>query len=102
MENNPAAKAIFDAWLEPLKDFGMKRNVIGPIGSTDHLSFLGVGIPGFTTIKDYVDYDVRTHHTNVDAFERVKEADLKQSAIVMAVFAYQAAMRNGNFPRPVR
>ena len=99
MENNAAAKAVFDAWLEPLRDLGMKKNVIGAIGNTDHLSFTGLGLPGFTTIKDYVGYDTRTHHTNADYYERVTEADLRQSAIVMAVFAYHAAMREQNIPR---
>jgi carboxypeptidase Q len=99
MQDNAPAKAIFDAWLEPLKDLGMKRNVIGPIGSTDHLSFTVLGVPGFTAIKDYATYDVREHHTNADFFERVDEAGLKQSAIVMAVFAYHAAMRDAKIPR---
>ncbi len=99
MENNAAAKAIFDAWLKPLSDLGMKKNVIGAIGNTDHLSFTRLGLPGFTTIKDYVGYDTRTHHTNADYYERVTEADLRQSAIVMAVFAYHAAMREQNIPR---
>lgn len=102
MENNPAAKAIFDAWLEPLKDLGVKKNVIGPIGSTDHLAFTGLGIPGFTAIKDYTNYDVYSRHSNTDFYERVSEADLKQSAIVMAVFAYHAAMRNEKIPRAPR
>jgi hypothetical protein len=102
MENNPAAKAIFDAWLEPLKDLGMKRNVLPGIGNTDHLSFTALGLPAFTTIKDYTDYDVRTHHTNADFFERVSEADLKQSSIVLASFAWHAAMRNEKIPRVVR
>ncbi len=98
MEENMEAKAIFDKWLEPLKAVGMKRNVIDKIGATDHLSFTALGIPAFTTIKDYRDYDVRTHHTNADYFERVSENDLKQSAVVMAVFAWQAAQRTGTFP----
>jgi len=42
---------------------------------------------------------VRTHHTNVDFYERVSEKDLQQSAIVMAVFAWQAAVRDGKLPR---
>jgi hypothetical protein len=71
------------------------------IGATDHLSFTAVGIPGFTTLKDYRDYDVRTHHTNADFYERVSEKDLQQSAIVMAVFAWQAAIRDGKIPRAV-
>lgn len=99
MENNAAAKAIFDAWLGALTNIGMKKNVIGGIGSTDHLSFTRLGIPGFTAIKDYTDYDTRLHHTNVDTYERVDEASLRQSAIVMAVFAYHAAMRNEKIPR---
>jgi len=98
-EENAAAKAIFDEWLRPLGDLGVKRNPVDKIGSTDHLSFTAVGIPGFTTLKDYRDYDVRTHHTNADFYERVSEKDLRQSAIVMAVFAWHAAMRDGKFPR---
>lgn len=92
MEDNAAAKAIFDEWLAPLSGLGVKRNVIQSMGSTDHVAFKAVGIPAFNPIQDYVDYDVRTHHTNVDSYERVREEDLKQNAIVLAWFAYQAAM----------
>ncbi|MCI0435137.1 MAG: M20/M25/M40 family metallo-hydrolase [Gemmatimonadetes bacterium] len=99
-EESVEAMQIFDAWLAPLADLGVKRNVIDRIGSTDHLSFTRQGVPGFTTVKDYVDYDVRTHHTNVDFFERVSETDLKQSAIVLATFLWHAATREGRFPRP--
>ncbi|MEP6833381.1 MAG: M20/M25/M40 family metallo-hydrolase [Gemmatimonas sp.] len=99
MENNEAAKAIFDAWLEPLKAQGIVKNVIGPISNTDHLSFTKLGLPGFTAIKEYDTYDVREHHTNTDFAERVSEAGLKQSAIVLATFAYHAAMRNEKIPR---
>jgi carboxypeptidase Q len=98
MENNEAAKAIFDAWLEPFKDLGMRRNILPGIGSTDHLSFTRVGIPGFNVIQEYADYDVRMHHTNVDMFERVREADLQQNAIVLASFLYHAAMRKEKIP----
>lgn len=100
LEENAALAPIFDAWLEPLHDLGAKKNVIDRIGSTDHVSFNRAGVPGYNAIKDYVDYDVRTHHTNADFFERVSEQDLKQSAIVMAVFAWHAAMRDGPLPRP--
>ena len=99
-ERDAAAKSLFDAWLTPLLDLGAKKNVMEGIGSTDHLSFTRLGVPGFTAIKDYAGYDVRTHHTNADFFERVREQDLKQSAIVMAVFAWHAAVRDGPFPRP--
>ena len=100
-EENAAAKTIFDTWLGALGDMGVKRNPVDKIGNTDHLAFTAVGIPGFTTLKDYRDYDVRTHHTNADFYERVSEKDLKQSAIVFAVFAWHAAMRNEKIPRPV-
>ena len=99
MQDNAAAKAIFDAWLEPLRDLRVKKNILEGIGSTDHLAFTGIQVPGFSTVKDYVDYDVRTHHTNADFFERVGEADIRQSAIVMAVFAWHAAQRNEKIPR---
>jgi carboxypeptidase Q len=89
-----------DAWLEPFKDLGARRNVSQNIGNTDHLSFTAIGLPGFNPVQDYADYDVRTHHTNVDTFERVREADLKQAAVILASFAYHAAMRNEKFPRP--
>ncbi|HUF82119.1 MAG TPA: M28 family peptidase, partial [Burkholderiales bacterium] len=92
MEDNAAAKAIFDEWLAPLSGLGVKRNVIQSMGSTDHVAFKAVGIPAFNPIQDYVGYDVRTHHTNVDSYERVREEDLKQNAIVLAWFAYQTAM----------
>ena len=72
--------------------------MLDKIGSTDHLSFIAAGIPGFNTLKDYVDYDVRSHHTNADFSERVRERDLQQSAIVLAAFAYHAAMRDGPLP----
>ena len=98
MENNEAAKTIFDAWLEPFRDLGTRRNVLPGIGATDHLSFTRVGVPGFNVIQEYADYDVRMHHTNVDTFERVREADLQQNAIVLASFLYHAAMRKEKIP----
>ena len=99
MEGNDPARAIFDAWLQPLRDLGARQNVAEGIPSTDHLSFTRVGIPGFTAIKEYTNYDQRMHHTNMDVHDRVAEADLKQSAIVLASFAWHAAMRDQVIPR---
>ena len=101
MEGNAAAKPIFDAWLAPFvdKEIGARKNVIQGIGSTDHLSFTRQGMLGFNPIQDYVGYDVREHHTNVDTAERIKEQDLKQSAIILASFVYHAAMRTDRIPR---
>jgi carboxypeptidase Q len=100
MENDAAARALFDRWLEPLKDLGARRNLAVGIGSTDHVAFRQAGIPGFNPVQDYVTYDVRTHHTNVDTYERVREEDLKQNAAVLAWFAYNAAMTDQAFTRP--
>ena len=103
MEGNRDAKAIFDGWLAPLKDLGATRNVIEAIGSTDHVPFNEIGLPGFNVIKDFNAYDERTRHTNADYPERTSEDDLKQSAIFMATFAWQAAMLENKIPRkPVR
>jgi carboxypeptidase Q len=98
-QDSEPAKALFDAWLAPLKAVGARRNVIAGIGNTDHLSFRAAGIPGFNPIQEYKDYDVRMHHTNVDLYERVSEKDLQQNAIVMAWFAWQAANTDQRIPR---
>lgn len=93
LENNMHVKPIFDAWLEPFKDLGARKNILQPIGSTDHVSFNRAGVMGFNAVQDYDLYDTRVHHTNMDTYERVSEKDMKQSAIVLASFAYHAAMR---------
>jgi carboxypeptidase Q len=99
MENNIAAKKIFDAWLAPLADLGMRRNVIEGIGSTDHVPFVAAGVPAFTTIKDFANYDVSTRHTNADFADAVKIEDVQQSAVVLAVFAWHASMLDQRIPR---
>jgi carboxypeptidase Q len=100
LEDAAALKPLFDSWLAPFKDLGARRNVLPGIGNTDHLSFRAVGVPGFNPVQDYATYDVRTHHTNVDTYERVREQDLKQNAIVLAWFALQAANTSERLPRP--
>jgi hypothetical protein len=99
MANNADARGIFDSWLEPLKSLGLKRNVMDSNFTSEDGVFDGVGIPAFTTIMDYKNYDARTRHTNADFFESVSEQDLQQSAMVMAIFAYQSAMRDKPMPR---
>jgi hypothetical protein len=99
MEGNAAAKALFDRWLMPLTDLGATRNIIEGIGSTDHVPFNDAGLPAFNVIKDFDAYDERTRHTNADYPERMSEDELKQSAIFMATFTWQAAMADDNIPR---
>ena len=100
MQENAAAKAIFDRWLAPLTDLGATRNINEGIGSTDHVPFHEAGLPGFNVIKDFTAYDERTRHTNADYPERMSEEDLKQSAVFMATFAWAAAMADEKVPRP--
>jgi hypothetical protein len=102
MENNESAKQIFDAWLPPLRDIGVRRNVIEGIGATDHVPFDQAGIPAFTVIKDFRNYDVRTRHTNADLADAVRIEDLRQAAVFMAVVTWQAAMRDEPIPRRKR
>lgn len=96
-----AQERVDSVMVERIPQEGLDRSqalTLFKIGSTDHLSFIAAGVPAFT-LKDYADYDVRTRHTNADFFERVRERDLQQPAIVLAAFAYHAAMRDGPLPR---
>jgi len=99
LQNKEEVRPIFDSWLEPLKSIGARRNVGEPVGATDHLSFIDAGVLGFNPIQDYGNYDIRTHHTNMDTADRVNIDDIKQAAIVMASFAYQAANLDRKLPR---
>lgn len=99
LEGNEAARPFFVANLEPFADLDSTILNMGGICCTDHLSFIGEGIPGFQPIHSYEDYDVRTHHTNVDSYERISEQDLKQASVVMASLLYHAAMRDEKIPR---
>lgn len=98
-QSNGAIRPIFEAWIEPLRDLGVSTVSIRNTGSTDHASFDAVGLPGFQFIQDQLDYFSRTHHSNMDVYERVIPADVMQAAVVMATFAYHAAMRDEKLPR---
>ncbi len=99
LEGNEELKPIMEAWLKPLNDLGATIATLGKIGATDHLSFIAVGLPGFQAVQDYNNYDVRTHHTNVDTYERVSPEALKQASVVVATVLYDAAMRDAKIPR---
>jgi carboxypeptidase Q len=99
-ENSEAAAQLFDRWLQPLKAVGARRNVFEGVGSTDHVSFRDVGVPGFNPIQRYDNYDVHTHHTNMDTVERLDPKELAEAATVMATFAFNAANSDRKFPRP--
>ena len=99
MQSNLAARPIFAQWIAPLADLGV--TILGPrnVASTDHSSFDNVGLPAFQFVQDRLEYNSRTHHSNMDTYDRVQRDDLLQQATVAAVFAYNAAMRDEKLPR---
>jgi carboxypeptidase Q len=99
LQGNEAARSIFRAWLSPFKDLGASTITINNTGGTDHQAFDGVGLPGFQFIQDEVEYSTRTHHSNMDVYDRIQADDMKQAATIMAAFVYNAAMREDKFPR---
>jgi hypothetical protein len=99
MEGNEGVRPYFRRWLEPFREMGASTLSPSPTGGTDHMSFDGIGIPGFQFIQDEVEYDTRTHHSNMDVFDRIQAEDMKQAATIMAAFIYQTAMLDEKLPR---
>jgi len=99
-EGNEGIAAIFSQWMKPVEDLGMTTITERNTGSTDHVPFQQAGLPGFQFIQDPRDYDSRTHHTNLDTYEHLSEPDLKQAAVIEAIFLYNTAMRDEMLPRP--
>ncbi|MGD0986188.1 MAG: M20/M25/M40 family metallo-hydrolase [Candidatus Sulfotelmatobacter sp.] len=99
LQENEAVAPIFKAWMEPFKDLGMTTLTMRNTGGTDHLSFDAVGIPGFQFIQDPIEYETRTHHSNMDVYDRLQPDDLKQAAVIVASFVYDAAMSDRMLPR---
>ena len=99
LQENEAVAPIFEAWMEPFKDLGMTTLSMRNTGGTDHQSFDAVGIPGFQFIQDPIEYETRTHHSNMDVYDRLQPDDLKQISVIVAGFVYDAAMRDQMLPR---
>ena len=98
-QGNASVRPIFEAWMAPLKDLGMRVTSIRNTGATDHVAFDGVGLPGFQFIQDPVEYSTRTHHSNQDLYDRLQPDDLKKNAVIAAWFVYQTANRDERLPR---
>ena len=99
-QGNTAARDLFKNWLAPFADMGAAGGVtLSNTGSTDHLSFDAVGIPGFQFIQDPLEYETRTHHSNMDTYEHLSIPDLQQAAVIVAAFVYNSAMRTEMVPR---
>ena len=87
----------FKTWFEPFNDLRAKTITIQNTGSTDHISFDAIGLPGFQFVQDRI----ITQHSNMDSYDHLMPDDLKQSATIMAAFLYNSAMRNEKLPRKV-
>lgn len=98
-EENAAVRPIFAAWLAPFADLGADTVTLRTTNGTDHVPLDRVGLPGFQFIQDEMDYETRTHHTNLDTYDHLKPDDLKQAATIMAAFLYDAAIRPEPLPR---
>jgi hypothetical protein len=99
-QSNPAVREIFRAWLAPFADMGAAGGISNSnTGSTDHISFDAVGIPAFQFIQDPLEYETRTHHSNMDTYDHLSIPDLQQAAVIVAAFVYNTAMRADMLPR---
>ena len=100
LQGNEKVKPIFKEWFSPFTDIIDHTTLtINNTGGTDHLGFDAIGIPGFQFIQDPIEYRTRTHHTNMDTYERLVMDDLKQMAVVVASFVYNTAQRDEKLPR---
>lgn len=99
LQNNDSVHDIFKAWLTPFNDMGATGVTRSNTGSTDHISFDAVDIPAFQFIQDELEYETRTHHSNMDTYDHLSIEDLQQAAAVVAAFVYNTSMRNDMLPR---
>jgi hypothetical protein len=98
-QGNAAAATMFQSWLKPFETLGAKTVTLQNTGGTDHLAFDAVGLPGFQFIQDGLEYGSRTHHSNMDTYERLVAEDMKHNAAVVAAFVYLSANRGEKVPR---
>ncbi len=99
MEGNEAVRPIFRKWLDPFRELGATTLSISPTSGTDHQSFDAIGIPAFQFIQDPIEYETRTHHSNMDVYERIQAEDMKQASTIIACFLYNTAQRDEKLPR---
>ncbi len=99
LQGNDMMRPIFETWLAPFRDLGVDTISIRNTGGTDHLSFDAVGLPGFQFIQDPLEYETRTHHSDLDSVDHVVDADLMQASAIIASLVYNAANRAEKLPR---
>ena len=98
-QGNAGAIKQFEQWGVALKDLGWKNASPRSVTQTDHGSFEEAGLPGFQFIQERLDYNSRTHHSNMDTFDHVQRDDVIQQGAVAAVFAWYAANAPEKLPR---
>ncbi|HZY82756.1 MAG TPA: M20/M25/M40 family metallo-hydrolase [Cyclobacteriaceae bacterium] len=99
LQNNEKVRPIFRAWLKPFEKMGATTLTFNNTGATDHVPFDQINLPGFQFIQDPIEYSSRTHHTSMDLYDKLVEADLKHNAVMTAAFAWLAANREEKLPR---
>ena len=97
LQENEHVRQIFKAWMEPFHDMGMTTISLQGVGSTDHVPFDNIGLPAFQFLQARV--GGTGGHTNLDFFDTVPIEDLMKNAVIMASFAYHAAMADERIPR---
>lgn len=99
LQSNEAVRPLFQEWFTAFEDMGASTVTIRNTGGTDHQAFDGIGLPGFQFIQDPIDYSTRTHHSNMDVFERLQAADLRKNAVIIATMVMQTANMDQKMPR---
>jgi hypothetical protein len=100
LQGNEHARMLLAEWMKPFEDFGLTTVSNQSVGSTDHVSFDNAGLPGFQFLQDRI--PGTAGHTNLDFFDTLQADDLMKNAVVMASFAYHAAMSDERVPRKGR
>ncbi|MDO8680219.1 MAG: M20/M25/M40 family metallo-hydrolase [Acidobacteriota bacterium] len=98
-QGNAGAMKQFEQWGVALKDLGWKNVSPRSVTQTDHASFEEAGIPGFQFVQERLEYNSRTHHSNMDTFDHVQRDEVIQQGAVAAVFAWYAANTPEKLPR---
>ena len=99
LEGNPLVVPIFSEWMKPFNNLGLTHLIPVNTRGTDSDSFNAVGLPGFKFLQDDLEYFTTTWHSNMDVYDRLVAEDLMGNAVILASFAYHAAMRDEKIPR---
>jgi Zn-dependent M28 family amino/carboxypeptidase len=98
----PEAAKVLAQFIKPWEDFkiyGATSTNSRNRGGTDSTSFNEAGLPGIGGGQDTIEYGSHTHHTNLDAYERILPDDVKKNAVITASIVYHIAMRDQIMPR---